>query len=629
MLDSSTHSLQRLLPRRALAFAAFCSAPFVARSDPIFAIDISEAPREISPLIYGLNDWSRDETTESLGYTLERIGGNRMTGYNWENNFSNAGSDYLHHSDYLLVDELPGAERQEPGAAVRLSVDHARAAGRPSLVTLQLAGYVAADGNGTVSEAQQAPSARWKEARIRKGAPYSLEPDATDEFVYIDEQVNFLIETYGVAEEGGVFAYSMDNEPALWVATHPRLHPEKPTVEEVVAQNAQAAAMVKDLDPSALVFGPALYGWGAYADLQSAPDWPSYSGDYDWFISAYLDEMRKRSEAAEHRLLDVLDLHYYPEVAVVTGIDANGHGVYTRVTDNQSDSEPLAQARLQAPRSLWDDGYVEQSWVTQWSTQGQPINLFPRAFASIAQRYPGTKLSVSEYDFGGRNHYSGGLAQVDALGIFGRDGIFAACFWGEPTGFIAPAFRLFRNFDGEGSAFGDISIGLANPDAERYSGYAALHRETGALHFILINKTADAEQATLHLGPSFGEVVALSGYGFGEASGPEIQNMDTQQVVLGASIAVPLPARSAVHYILEFAPSEDPSASLRLEPLSHDGRFRLTAPTMPGERHQLQSSPNLQSWDDVDAPILGTGQGLDKEVSASAGSRFWRVVPEE
>src|SRR6185436_4191133 len=52
----------------------------------------------ISPLIYGANqDFS---TIDRL--PARRIGGNRTTGYNWENNASNAGSDFQHYNDAFM-----------------------------------------------------------------------------------------------------------------------------------------------------------------------------------------------------------------------------------------------------------------------------------------------------------------------------------------------------------------------------------------------------------------------------------------------------------------------------------------------------------------------------------------------
>ena len=49
--------------------------------------------------------------------------------------------------------------------------------------------------------------------------------------------------------------------------------------------------------------------------------------------------------------------------------------------------------------------------------------------SKIAANYPGTKLSFSEYDYGGGGDISGGIAQADVLGIFGAQGVFAATQW--------------------------------------------------------------------------------------------------------------------------------------------------------------------------------------------------------
>ena len=72
--------------------------------------------------------------------TLDRAGGNRFTAYNWENNFSNAGSDYQFQSDEFL------SQSRTPGEAVRTRVAAARARGAAAIVTVPMIGYVAADG---------------------------------------------------------------------------------------------------------------------------------------------------------------------------------------------------------------------------------------------------------------------------------------------------------------------------------------------------------------------------------------------------------------------------------------------------------------------------------------------------
>ena len=83
---------------------------------------------------------------------------------------------------------------------------------------------------------------------------------------------------------------------------------------------------------------------------------------------------------------------------------------------------------MQAPRSLWDPTYVEKSWITKQSTHG-PIRLLPRLQEKIDKHYPGTRLAITEYNYGGGADISGAIAQADVLGIFGREGVFAAALW--------------------------------------------------------------------------------------------------------------------------------------------------------------------------------------------------------
>ena len=120
----------------------------------------------------------------------------------------------------------------------------------------------------------------------------------------------------------------------------------------------------------------------------------------------------------------MLDVHWYPEArgtCIANPMDG------CRITDEDTDAAVVA-ARKQAPRSLWDPTYTENSWIAQFSTNG-PIRLLPRLEDKIAANYPGTRLSITEYNYGAANHISGAIAQADALGVFGREGLFAATLW--------------------------------------------------------------------------------------------------------------------------------------------------------------------------------------------------------
>ncbi|MEK7392074.1 MAG: glycoside hydrolase family 44 protein, partial [Fibrobacterota bacterium] len=217
----------------------------------------------ISPAIYGINALATGKATylaaDSAMLGSDRMGGNRMTGYNWENNYSSAGSDWQFNSDNWLT-QNPLPTPATAGGSVASFVERNLGLGRTPIVQLQLAGYVAADGAGTVTADQAAPSSRWKSVAFAKGAPFTLAPSTTDSVVYMDEDVNFLVQKFGRADQGGVPYYSLDNEPALWGGTHVRIHPQPLTFKELLDKSEALAKAIKAVDPSAKVMGSESFG---------------------------------------------------------------------------------------------------------------------------------------------------------------------------------------------------------------------------------------------------------------------------------------------------------------------------------------------------------------------------------
>jgi hypothetical protein len=453
-----------------------------------FAIDSTQDVRSISRFIYGMNGWTAVGRPANL--TLSRSGGNRMTAYNWETNASNAGSDYFNQND----DFLGGGTT--PNGAVAPGIVAARNAGAGIVVTMPTIGYVSADknGGGDVNQTPNYLSTRFKVSRPRKGAALSTTPDTTDAFVNQDEYIHFLDQAYpgAFASTTNPIMVDLDNEVDLWAFTHARLRGDatspvatqagnKITYAEVVQLSVDYASAAKDVNPAVQILGPVNYGWGGYTDLQGAPD----AGGRD-FLNFYLQQMSAAGATAGRRLLDALDVHWYPE--------AQGGGV--RITNNDNSAAVVA-ARKQAPRSLWDPAYTETSWITQCCSGG-PIRLLPRLKDKIAANYPGTKLAITEYNYGGANHISGALAQADVLGIFGREGLYAATLWPleQNNSFIYGGFEIFRNYDGANGSFGDTSIRASSSDIVSASVYASVTAgNAGRMVIVAINKGDSAQTA--------------------------------------------------------------------------------------------------------------------------------------
>ncbi len=477
-------------------------------ADINFLVMPEEVIGPISPYVYGLNDTDPLETHA----TVRRLGGNRLTGYNWVTNASNAGNDWHHVSDNWLCDDHHYTDCDQPGAFVRHFVEANQKAGMESLVTVQMAGYVSTDKKGEVSEKETAPSPRWKKVLPRKERAFSLTPDPDAPAVYVDEFVNFLTANYKKGLEGGVRFYDLDNEPALWPSTHPRIHPRKTGYWEMVNATELTALGILKVDPTAMIFGPVCYGWQEFLTLQDSPDAADINKQFGSFLDFYLDQMKYLESRDHQRLLHVLDLHWYPE--------AQGGG--KRITEGDTSPESV-EARLQAPRSLWDPGYVEKSWITQYSTKGQPITLIPWVKEKIDTRYPGTKLAFTEYDYGAGNHVSGGLAQADVLGIFGKNSVFMANYWGDLKPYNRAAFKIYRNYDGNGAAFGGTSVSAATEDVAQTSIYASTDPKTpGVLWVLVLNKNQkDAVHGKFKI-QSNSEFAGYTCYGF-DSHSPEIK----------------------------------------------------------------------------------------------------------
>ena len=545
-----------------------------------FTIDPSQNVHSISRLIYGVNG-------TIAGYnspTFVRMGGNRWTAYNWENNDSNAGSDYYFQNDDAL------SSSTSPGAAVLPEIQSTAANGQGLLLTIPMNGYVSADRNGggdvrynnnTYDPSDNGwidgtPNPNYLSQRFvpeypaKPGGPasFSLNPSTTDDAVYEDEFVNWVNHQAGSGQQ---VSYDLDNEPDLWSSTHAEVHPNNATYQEIINDSIAYATAIKAVSPNALIYGGVNYGWQGYVDLQNGPNDSSINDTILNFQASYLKAMHAADQAAGKRLVDVLDMHWYPEALGTNGVRISG-------TDTSAATDA---ARIQAPRSLWDPTYVENSWITQDSLPYQPagtpaqfkndaIQLLPREEAIINEYDPGMKLSLSEYNYGGGTDISGAIAEADVLGILGQQGVYSANEWpnsgGEP--FIGAGLNMYRNYDGSGSTFGDTSISASTDDVPDSSVYASLDSQhPGVLTIVAINKTGGAMPTNINLKNILAQGVA-SVYQVTSASSTP-KSAGTITISDPSNISYTMPAMSV--------------STIRIQ---------LTAPSVTSSAYAYQTSPN-------------------------------------
>lgn len=448
-------------------------------------VDTSKDRQAVSQYIYGVN---AELMTNDVSCKSVRAGGNRYSAYNWETNASNAGSDWKNISDGYFQQAVPQDMQDTPGCAALNLADVCKEKDAYPLMTLEMAGYVSADMNGEVTKEEKAPSARWNKVELVKGSDFSLQPDLNDDTVYMDEFVNYLVNTLGDSQNGGIRGYSLDNEPSLWNGTHSLVHPEQTTCKEIIDKSITMAKAVKDIDPGAEVFGPALYGFNAFVCFQNAPDWTDIKNsdpNYRWFIDYYLDQMKKAEDETGTRLLDVLDIHYYTEAKGACGERSCNH--YT--------AEKCVDARLNSTRTLWDDSYTEDSWIAG----SEFLPLLPNIRESIDKFYPDTKLAITEYDFGAPYDISGGIAEADALGVYAKNGVYFASLFTFDADYQMAAINLYTNYDGKGNGFGDTLVSCETDDIATSTAYAAINGEDADVVTLVVTNKAFSDKTTANI----------------------------------------------------------------------------------------------------------------------------------
>ncbi len=505
LLEPSNTYQVKVTVQDAFTFQTVQTTSFTTTATSTATVTVNVDPattHAISPYIYGTN--------QDLGkpqYSMGRMGGNSWTTFNWENNANNAGQDwYFYNYDYLpwIYNVPDDGSYDVAGRTIQGGLDIIFGAGstaQAALITVPIQGYVAAD-RGTrdgfpEEDIRNVPNyltTRFKQVGLYKGSAFSTTPSKTDGFVYTDEYVNWVKTVAQPRYAGKSIFYSLDNEPDIWASTHSetQLHPI--SYDDLCMKNAEAAKAVKSVDANAKVFGFVSYGWYGFTKLQGAPDGSesdfNAKGD---FTNYYLDKMKAAETAAGKRLVDVLDVHFYTEAQTPDG----SQGI-----DSDDVSPDVVAARVQAPRSLWDGTYVENSWITRdaLTTGDKAIRLIPRMKAKIAAHYPGTQFSITEYNYRGGAHISGAIAQADALGVFGQEGLFAATRWkmSDDEHFAEASFKMFRGFDGSSASFGDTSLKAISTDVSKVSAYVSRDSaHAGRSVLVLINRSTTDQDLSL------------------------------------------------------------------------------------------------------------------------------------
>ncbi|HXR05536.1 MAG TPA: glycoside hydrolase family 44 protein [Verrucomicrobiae bacterium] len=556
------------------------------------AVDALANRHPISPLIYGVAFASSNQLAD-LNFTMNRSGGNNETCYNWQINAHNLDFDWYFES-------YPDATATPPGATADAFVANSKYGGAQPMITIPMIGWSPKLGAGrsilcSYSTNIYGPQTSTDPYLPAAGSGISITNNTpiiwnnpNDAYfptnsTFQQGYVQHLISQWGFSTNGGVRYFIMDNEHSLWFSTHQDIHPVGPTMQEIWTDMVTYASMVKSNDPNALVCGPEEWGWPGYLYSGYDQQWSGQHGDYNpadypdrkanggWDYMPWLLNHFQQYDTANHqRLLDYFTLHCYPQEANVGG---NAVDSATELLRNQS------------TRQFWDTNYVDPSWINA------NIVLIPRMKSWVATNYPGTKTGITEYNWGAETNINGATAQADILGIFGREELDLATRWTtpDPSTPTYKAMKLYRNYDGNKSAFGDTSVLTAVPNPDNLSAFGAVRTSDGAMTLMVINK--DINNAT----PITANITNFNSAGTAQrwqlTSANAITHLSTIALTNGI-LSDLLPSQSIMLYVL---PATN-TFSLQIGSNSPPGQLGIWLNGEAGLTYILESSPDLFHW---------------------------------
>ncbi|MEP7009428.1 MAG: glycoside hydrolase family 44 protein [Acidobacteriota bacterium] len=513
------------------------------------SINVDADRHPVSPQIFGVS-FGDDAQAGRRHWPIRRWGGNATTRYSWQDDTANRAFDYL----FMNIPEPnanPGALPN--GSAADHFLDVTRAAGGEAILTVPTIGWTPKD-----------RAVRWGFSVAKYGAQQQNEctinpfqgcnadagngvkpngtnvtgndPHDTSREVgpsFVTAWMAHLASRYGTAAQGGIRLFALDNEPALWNSSHRDVHPNPLTYDELWQKSRDTAAAIKAQDPNAQVLGPVSWGWCEF--FYSAADGCSPGADMqahgglaltDW----YLKQVADYRTATGVRLVDQLDVHYYPQGA--------------NVALSNDESAGTSALRLRSLRGLYDPAYIDESWI------GQPVNLIPRMKAWIAGRLPGTKLALTEWNWGNDDGVSSALAHAEALAIFGREGVDLAARWVAPAegSRVEDAFKLYLDYDGAGSKVTGDSVRATSSEIDGVGSYA-IRSADGKLFLLLFNK----DTVQRHV-----DSALVAGSYIGSATlyrfdGTRRLGLLGTATPSGGALSLDLPARSATLAVLRLA----------------------------------------------------------------------------
>jgi hypothetical protein len=178
--------------------------------------------------------------------------------------------------------------------------------------------------------------------------------------------------------------------------------------------------------------------------------------------------------------------------------------------------------------------------------------------------------------------------------------------------------KIYRNYDGNHSTFGDTSVSATGPNPDNVAVFGATRSSDGALTVMIVSKMLN--------GPT---PFTLTVTNFTSAGVAHVWQLNSSNVIARLSdvslnsgvISTTVPGQSVTLLVLP----PKPVATLLPGPPRTDGQFQFSLSGITGQTWILQFSTNLATWLPVMTNTL-TNTSLNFLVPRSASHGFYRAL---
>jgi hypothetical protein len=442
-------------------------------------VDALSGQKAISPYLYGRNNSLSDNPKKPLAakdwqflrdagvQMLRECGGNNATKYNWVLKLSSHpdwyNNVYAHNWDFAAA----SLQANLPGAAGMWAFQLIGKAAANTSHNFNDWGYNRSQwwsgvGNNWAGGGGPLPGGGQKE-----GDPdfYLMDWSADDTTAILDH----WFDPNGLGLDPNQFLYwSMDNEPEIWSGTHDDVCPQQPPVEEFLQAYFAVARLARVRLPGIKLVGPV-----------AANEWQWYNwnndrigagGRYYSWLEYFIMRVAQEQQASGVRLLDVLDLHFYPGETKPSDI-VQLH----RVWFDENYQYPGANGVRRLGKSGWDTSITGEYIFTRCR----------RWLEQYMGPEHGVTFGVSEMGIKGDNPNVTAVWYASTLGVFADEGVELFTPWSWKVGMWEVLHLLGRYQQA-------IRVQATPSRGDPIGAYASISAAGDALTILLVNPSLSA-----------------------------------------------------------------------------------------------------------------------------------------